>query len=80
MPVHESRLTFLLIVAIPSRFAIFDSFNTFNPLCFDTFDFRSIFSLKFSDLRFSRFGAGLAFIPHVAQRRCSTLGSPFAAT
>jgi hypothetical protein len=43
MPVHESRLTFLLIVAIPSRFAIFDSFNTFNPLCFDTFDFRSIF-------------------------------------
>jgi len=44
MLVHESRLTFLLMVAIPSRVAIFDSFNTFNPLNFDTFDFHPIFS------------------------------------
>jgi hypothetical protein len=43
MLVHESHLSFLIIVAIPSRFAIFDSFNTFNPLSFDTFDFHSIF-------------------------------------
>ena len=28
--VHESRLTFVLIVAIPSRVASFNSFNTFN--------------------------------------------------
>ena len=28
----------------PSRVAIFDNFNTFNLLNFDTFDFRSIFS------------------------------------
>jgi hypothetical protein len=43
MLVQESRLSFLLIVAIPSRFAIFDSFDTFNPLSFDTFDFHSFF-------------------------------------
>jgi hypothetical protein len=30
MLVHESRLTFLLIVDILSRFASFDSFNSFN--------------------------------------------------
>jgi hypothetical protein len=30
MLVHESRLTFVLIVAIPSRVASFDSFNIFN--------------------------------------------------
>ena len=44
MTVHESQLTFVLIVAVPIRFAIFDSFNIFNPLSFDTFDFYTIFS------------------------------------
>jgi hypothetical protein len=44
MLVNESRFTFVPIVAIPSRIASFDSFNTFNMVSFDTFDFRSIFS------------------------------------
>jgi hypothetical protein len=30
MLVHESQLSFLLIAAIPSRVASFDSFNIFN--------------------------------------------------
>ena len=43
--VHESRLTFLLIVVdIPVRFASFDNFNSFNIAWLNTFDFRSISS------------------------------------
>jgi hypothetical protein len=30
MLVHESLFTFVLVAAIPSRFASFDSFNSFN--------------------------------------------------
>jgi hypothetical protein len=36
--------SFPFLVAIQSCVASFDSFNTFDLLNFDTFDFRSIFS------------------------------------
>jgi hypothetical protein len=42
MLVHESRLTFLLIATIPSRFASFDTFNSFDFFNLDIFDFRRL--------------------------------------